>query len=245
MAWLFGVEHQGANGGVVWLVGLANGVCALSRDPCLLCNHLSLCESTSLVGANISDTTKSLERLQVANNDVTLHHALCAGGHCDGQDDGKGGGNHTETSGYGVDDDLAVVGEAVGGQNDDCADDGDTEKEDGETSELLLQGSTDVDTKEVADGIGSSQRPCLGVAMRFGFAIRLALDFADAGTLLSKRHGDGTDLSVHSSSKDDTTGASLGNGRGAVGDIEAVTRAGVLVENGIAIFVDWEGFASK
>jgi hypothetical protein len=50
---------------------------------------------------------------------------------------------------------------------------------------------------------------------------------------------------VHSSGKDNAASASLGNGRRAVGNVEAVTRAGVLVENGIAIFADGERFASK
>lgn len=176
---------------------------------------------------------------------MALNHALCTGGHCDGQDDSERGRNHTEASGNSVDDDLAVVGEAVGSQNDDCADNSDAEKEDSETCELLLEWSTDVDTKEVADGISSGQRPCLSVTMRFGLAVRLALDFADTGALLSKRHSNRTDFSVHSSSKDDATSASLRDGGGAVGDVETVTRAGFFVEDGITIFVDRERFTGK
>ena len=81
--------------------------------------------------------------------------------------------------------------------------------------------------------------------MRLSLAVRLALDFADARALLSKRHSNGANFSVHSCSKNDATSTSLSDSRGAVGDVEAVTGAGVLVENSIAIFVDWERFTGK
>jgi hypothetical protein len=81
--------------------------------------------------------------------------------------------------------------------------------------------------------------------MRLGFSIWLALDFANAGTVLSKGHGDGSDFGAHSSSEDNAASASLGNRRRAVCDVEAVARAGVLVKDGIAILSYRERFTGK
>lgn len=81
--------------------------------------------------------------------------------------------------------------------------------------------------------------------MWLGLSIWLALDFTDARALVSKGHGDGTDFSVHSSGKYDTAGASFGDRRRAVGNVEAVTGAGVLIKNRIAILVYWKRFTCK
>ena len=128
VAWFSCAKVDAAFGRVERFIGLANGVCSSAGNPGLLRNHLTLCEGTSLVGANVGDTTKSFQRLQVANNHVTLNHALGAGSHSDGQDDHEGSRNHRKTGCDSVNDDILTVREFVGSKTDDSADDGDNKE---------------------------------------------------------------------------------------------------------------------
>jgi hypothetical protein len=240
-----GCEAKGAYGRVVGLLSNTDRVSSLGGDPRPLCNHLSLGECTSLVRADISDTTKSLERLQVADNDVSLHHTLGTGSHGDCQDYSKRGGDHTETGGNSVDDDFAVVGEGVGCQDNDGTNNGSTKEQNRETSQLLLKGRANVDAQEGTDSVTNSQSPCLGISVWFGGSVLLALYRADAGALLAEGHGDGSDFSVHSCSKDNTSGTTLGDCGRAECDVQTIAGASVFVENRLSIFRHWKRLTSE
>jgi hypothetical protein len=202
-------------------------------------------ECASLVRADISDTAKSLERLQIADNDVSLHHTLGTGSHGDCQDYSKRGRNHTKTGGNSVDDDFAVVRERVGCQDNDGADNGSTKEQNRETSQLLLKGRSNVDTQEGTDSVTNSQPPCLGISVWFGSSVFLALYRADTGALLAEGHGDGSDFSVHSCSEDNTSGTTLGDSGGAECDIQTIAGASVFVENCLSIFRHWKRLTSQ
>jgi hypothetical protein len=81
--------------------------------------------------------------------------------------------------------------------------------------------------------------------MGAGLAVGLALDGADAAFLLVEGRGDGADLGEGACSKDNALGAALGDGRAAVGDIEPVTGAGVVVENRSLALADRQGFTGE
>jgi len=82
------------NGRVERLSGVLDEIGSLSRSPGSTGNHLTLCESTSLVRSNVGNSTKSLKRLEVTNNNVSLNHALGTSSHGDSQDDDQTSGNH-------------------------------------------------------------------------------------------------------------------------------------------------------
>jgi hypothetical protein len=234
-----------ASGGVERLGGVLNEVGSLTRSPGSTSNHLTLGKSTSLVGANVGNGTKSLEGLEVSDNDISLNHALSTGSHSDSQDDDQTGGNHGQTSGDGIDNDLLRSIEIVGSKDNDGADDGSAEQEKCQSRQLLLERSADVNTEETTNGISKSKSVGLKVSVGLGRAISLALDGTDSAVLLSESSSNGTNLSAGTSSENDTLGAALGDGRGAVGDVDTVTGTSVVFENLIFVLSHREGLASQ
>ena len=128
-----------ADCGIEWFVGRTNRVGSPAGYPGLFDNHSTLCKSTSLIRADIYEQVKrltwpwgietptrnraqSLETFQVADNDMTLNHALRSSCHGDGQHDDKGGWDHGETRGDGVDDDFLFGVKFVGAKDNDGAD---------------------------------------------------------------------------------------------------------------------------
>ncbi|PTD05900.1 hypothetical protein FCULG_00000236 [Fusarium culmorum] len=233
------------NGRVVGLGSVLNKVGSLSRSPGTSGNHLTLGKSTSLVGTNIGNSTKSLEGLEVSNNDVTLNHALSTGSHGDGQDDDQTGRNHRQTSGDGVDNNLLGGIELVGSKDDNSTDDSSTKEVDCQSGQLLLERCANIDTEETTNSIGKSKSVGFEVSVRLGRTIRLTLHGTDLAVLLSESSSDSTNLGGCSSSKDNTLGATLGNSRGAVGDVDTVTRSAVVVENLILILSNGKRLTSK
>lgn len=233
------------SGGVEGLGGVLNKVGSLTRSPGSASNHLTLGKSTGLVGANVGNSTKGLEGLEVSDNDVSLNHALGSGSHGDGQDDDQTSGNHGQTSGDGIDDDLLGSIESVGSKDDDGADDGSAEQEKCQSRQLLLERSADVNTEETTNGISKSKSVGLEVSVGLGRAIGLALDRTDTAVLLSKSSGNGTNLGAGTSSENDALGTALGNSGGAVGDVDTVTGTSVVFENLIFVLSDREGLASQ
>ncbi|CAF3572987.1 unnamed protein product [Fusarium graminearum] len=223
------------NGRVVGLGSVLNKVGSLSRSPGTTGNHLTLGKSTGLVGANIGNSTKGLEGLEVSNNNVTLNHALGTGSHGDGQDDDQTGRNHRQTSGDGIDNNLLGGIELVGGKDDNSTDDSSTKEVDCQSGQLLLERCADIYTEETTNSIGKSKSVGFEVSVRLGRTIRLTLHGTDLAVLLSESSSDSTNLGGCSSSKDNTLGATLGNSRGAVGDVDTVTRPAVVVENLILV----------
>lgn len=61
---------------------------------------------TRLIGTDIGDGPQRLQRFQIADNDMTFHHSLCACCHCDGEDNNQRCRNHTETSSNSVNDNF-------------------------------------------------------------------------------------------------------------------------------------------
>lgn len=74
--------------------------------------------------------------------------------------------------------------------------------------------------------------------MRPGGTIRLALNGTDSAILLLKGRGDGTNLCKGTGCKDDSLGTAFGDSGGAIGDVEAVTRASCLIKDGVFIFTN-------
>ena len=134
---------------------------------------------TSLVRANVSDRTKCLQRLEIANNDVSLDHSLGSGSHCDRQDDDERGWNHTQASGDSVDDDLLLARKVVGCKDDDRTYNSNPKQEHCETRQFLLERRSYIDSEEAANGVGRSQTPSLRISMRSSFALFVAFDGSD------------------------------------------------------------------
>jgi hypothetical protein len=233
------------NGRVVGLGSVLDEVGSLSRSPGTTSNHLTLGESTSLVGANIGNSTKSLKSLKVSNNDVSLNHSLSTGSHGDGQDDNQTGGNHRQTSSDGVDNNLLGGVELVGSKDDDSTDDSSTEEVDCQSGQLLLERSADVHTEETTNSIGKSKSVGLEVSVRLSRTIRLTLHRADLAVLLSEGSSDSTNLSRCTSSKDNTLGTSLCNTGGAVGNVDTVTGSAVVIENLILVLSNGKRLTSQ
>jgi hypothetical protein len=218
---------------------------SLSRSPGSTGNHLTLSESTSLVRANIGNGTKSLKGLEVSDNNISLNHALCTSSHGDSQDDNQTSRNHRETSSDSVDNNLLGGIEVIGSKDDDSTDNSSTEEVDCQSGQLLLERSADVNTEETTNSIGSSKSVGFEVSMRLGGTIRLTLHGTDLAVLLSEGSSDGTNLGADTSSKDNTLSTSLGNSRGAVGDVDTVTGSGAVLENLILVLSNGERLTSQ
>ncbi|KAI6760523.1 hypothetical protein HG530_009383 [Fusarium avenaceum] len=234
-----------AQGRVDRLGSVLDKICSLSRSPGSTGNHLTLSESTSLVRANIGNGTKSLKSLEVSDNNVSLNHALCTSSHGDSQDDNQTSRNHRETSSNSVDNNLLGGIEVIGGKDDDSTDNSSTEEVDCQSGQLLLERSADINTEETTNSIGSSKSIGFEVSVRLGRTIRLTLHGTDLAVLLSEGSSDSTNLGADTSSKDNTLSTSLGNSRGAVGDVDTVTGSGAVLENLILVLSNGERLTSQ
>jgi len=232
-------------GRVEGLIGLTKRVCATAGNPGLLDNHSTLGKGTSLVRANVGDGTKSFQTLEVTDNNVSLDHALGTSSHGDGENDNQRGGNHRKTGSDSVDDYILLRLEVVGGQNDDGANNGSSEKDKSELGKLALKRGTNIDTKEATDGIGTSQGPGLGMTSSAGLTLGVALGLATLRRLASKSNSDLTDFGVCSSSKDNTASSTLGNSGRAVGDVETVTRTSFVFKDPVDLLADGKGLSGE
>lgn len=125
---------------------------------------------------------------------------------------------------------MAVL-ELVHTKHDDGANDGGGKEVERKPRQLPLQRSADVDTDNLSNPIDTGHKPRLDVGENRGGAVFVALDGTGLLALLAKSGGDHTDFRNHTRGDDDTLGAALGDDGRGVGDVEAVTGAGVLVEN--------------
>jgi hypothetical protein len=76
-------------------------------------------------------------------------------------------------------------------------------------------------------------------------AIGLTLDWAASRSLLTQRHGDGTNLGVHAGSKYNTASPPFGDRGGTECNVQAIPRTSILVIYGVRVFGDWKRFASE
>jgi hypothetical protein len=135
--------------------------------------------------------------------------------------------------------------EVIGSKDDDSTDNSSTEEVDCQSGQLLLERSADINTEETTNSIGSSKSIGFEVSMRLGRTIRLTLHGTDLAVLLSEGSSDGTNLGADTSSKDNTLSTSLGNSRGAVGDVDTVTGSGAVLENLILVLSNGERLTSQ
>ncbi len=102
--------------------------------------------------------------------------------------------------------------EAVGGEDNDRAEDGHAEEEHGELAQLALEGSADADAQEAPDDVAEREGVGFEVAVRAGLAVGAALDGADAAFLLVEGRGDGANFGEGGCGEDDAFGAAFGDG---------------------------------
>merc|ERR1711939_822200 len=76
LSWLNVTDGQVAQGGIDGVVRGSHGIGAFAGDPSLLDHHLALCQSSSFIGANISNTTECFKRIQTSHYDVSFNHSF-------------------------------------------------------------------------------------------------------------------------------------------------------------------------
>lgn len=229
------MEPDLASSRVGGLVGVLDRVRAQTRNPGASSNHLALREGAGLVAANIRHGAQCLERLEVAHNHIAPHHPLRPSRHGDGQHNDQAGGDHGQSRGNSVDDDLAPRVELVRAQNHDGKDDSDGKQQDSQLAQLLLQRRADADAQEPADKVAQRQRIRLHVPRRMSPAVRPALDWSHAGILCPQSRGNGADLGGRARREDDALRPALGDRRAAVRHVEPVSGPGVLGEQGAVL----------
>src|SRR5687768_4946406 len=143
---------------------------------------------------------------------MTLNHLLSASSHSNSQDDNQRGGNHRKTSGHSVNDDFLGARPVIGSKDDDGANEGGTEEQESELGELTLERSSDVDTKEAADSVGEGENPGLHPAReRRRTILATLLGLTTTGLLTTESNSNLTNLSVVTSSENNTLGTTLGD----------------------------------
>ncbi|TLS28199.1 hypothetical protein PpBr36_00031 [Pyricularia pennisetigena] len=234
-----------ADGGVERLAGLADRVGAVSGNPSLADNHVTLRQSAGLVRADVGDAAEGFEGLELAHNDMALNHPFGTGGHGDSQDDDERGRKHGNTGRHGVDDNFLRGVELVGTKDDDGANDGGAEEDDGQLCQLALQRSSDVHTQETTNGVSDGQGPGLHVPANTSRAVLLALDRPALRVFAAEGRSDLANLGVHASREDDAPRTTFGDGRRAVSHVEAISRSRVVVVGLSGFFTDRERLAGQ
>jgi hypothetical protein len=176
---------------------------------------------------------------------MPLNHSLGSGSHCDSENDDKRSRDHRKTSGNSVDDDLLLGVELVGSQDDDGTNNSSSKEKDSQLGELALKRSTNVDAQEASSSIGEGESPSLHPATKVGVAISITLGLSTLGSLATESSSDLTNLSVHSSGKDNTASTTLSDSRGAIGNVEAITRASVVREGGVDLLANRQGLSRE
>lgn len=90
--WSFGwggLEQNVTGGWISSLAGLLDAVNANTWDPGSSGDHFPLGESSGLVRANVGNTSKSLQGVELSDDNLSLDHALHANGESNGQDGNK------------------------------------------------------------------------------------------------------------------------------------------------------------
>ena len=97
----------------------------------------------------------------------------------------------------------------------------------------------------MANKVAASEQHSLKPTVGLDGAVLAGLGLSDSAVLLAQGGSDGSDFGVHSSGENDAGGASFGDGGRAVGNVEAITRSGLVVEDISGDFANREGLSGK
>ncbi|KAI6773583.1 hypothetical protein HG531_000432 [Fusarium graminearum] len=219
-----------------WVVGalrVADSVDVGRGDPGLANNHGTLGQSTSLVGANVCDSSESLEGRKITDDDVGLSHNSDGNDHGNSQDSDQGLGDNGDTQRSSVNDDLVLHVKLVDSKHNNGEDDGTAKENVGKGRELSL----------------TDERLLLSIFLVVHGATGLAC-------LLGGRSGNLADLGGHTSRSDNTTTTTLSDNGSSIGHVDTVTNTDLILRldqllsarsSNIVIgdLFDGDGFASE
>lgn len=229
-----GVPADGAATGIIWVRSAFDGSREVTAKPNLAGNHASLGQGTSLVGADVGDTTDGFERGHLTNNDISADHGLGGNSHRDGQHSEQRLGNDRHTNADSIEQDLIANLPQADGKDDDGEQNGKGKQEQGKLAESDLERSA----LETKDSAGELVGVVQGTTEETPFGV--------VGLGLAQELSDLANLGLHTSGDDDTGGTSTGDGASRVGQVDAVANGHILIgKYCLGLLADGNRFTSE
>ncbi|KAI6767429.1 hypothetical protein HG530_005438 [Fusarium avenaceum] len=207
---------------------------AIATEPDFAGNHSSLSQSAGLVRADVGNTTNSLQRRHLTDNNITADHCFGSNGHGNCQDGEERLGNDSHADTDSVKKNLIGDLPKTNGEDDNGKENGEGEQQQGE----LAKGNLKRRSLKTKNSAAELIRPpyCATDGCPFGVVV----------LGLAQELGDLTDLGLHSSSNNDTSGTATGDRASGIGEVDTITHGHVRVgEDNLWLLADGDRFTSQ